>query len=157
MKWLPVQNKTIVSPLKAHEVIQILENVTSPPSLDKKDHLPQSTFIGLVDQYYFRLSKRLKVPENFSPIIIGKVDKTSLGSIITLRYSLFFSSQMFLIFWSAICLIASLLFIFLFNETIYALVALLVGLINYAITIVNFNKKIRESHQSLLSVLKMDI
>ena len=156
MKWLPVQNKIIVSPLQACEVIQLLQKATSPPSLDKKDHSNQTTFVGIIEQNSFRISMKLKVPENFSPIVYGKVDNTSLGSIISVKFILFFSSQMFLIFWSVICLAASLLFIFLFSESVYGLIALSVGLINYTITILNFNKKNDECHQSVLSVLKMD-
>lgn len=156
MRWLPVQSKIIVSPLQAYEVIQLLQKATSPPSLDKKDHSNQTIFVGIIDQNTFRISMKLKVPENFSPIIYGKVDNTSIGSIISIEFSLFFSSQMFLIFWSTICAAASLLFIFLFNESVYALISLSVGLINYTVAILNFNKKIDECHQSLLNVLKMD-
>ena len=156
MNLLPMQNETIVSSLKAREVIQQIQNVTAPPTRDKKELDTNTQFIGFIDQMTFRLSMKLKVPENFSPIIYGRVDETSLGSIVYIRFRLFFSSQLFLVFWSSICLLAFLLFFFLFKEPLYASLALLVGILNYSISVINFKRKSRESLTALLYVLKMD-
>lgn len=156
MGLLPIQNETIVSSLQAEEVVQLIRSVTSPPTLDKNEIAVNSEFIGTVEGFTFKLSKRLKVPENFCPIILGQVDSTSLGSILHLRFRLFFSSQLFLTFWSIISITAFALFLFLFNEIIYAGLALVVGLLNYTVSVISFKKKVNESHEQLLDVLKMD-
>lgn len=156
MNLSPVRKETIVSPHHQSEVINQLTLLTTPPVLSKKDETPSALFVGKILKDTFKISLRINSPDNFLPIIYGKVEQTSIGSIVFLKFKLFFSSLMFLIFWSSVCLLAGASLVFIAGETLYGCLAFLIGLINYAVTLTNFNRKVRHSYQVLMEALKID-
>lgn len=106
-------------------------------------------FNGWVKETRFRISRKVRHPENFLPIIIGDIEGTSTGSILFIRYRLFFSSALFLIFWSAISLLLCLFFLLVHKQYIYAFIALSLGILNYVIATKNFHLQIRSSRRTL--------
>lgn len=156
MNLFPVREETIVSPHSQDEVINRLKSLTTPPVLSKKDQDPKAVFVGQIFEKSFRLSLKINAPENFLPIVYGIVDKTSMGSIVFLKFKLFFSSLMFLIFWSSICLLACIFLLLIAKEITYGFLALFIGLLNYAVTMFTFNRKVKESHKALMNSLKID-
>lgn len=156
MNLLPVRKETIVSPHRQVEVINQLKLLTTPPVLSKKDEAPSAIFVGAILKSTFKISLRINAPDNFLPIIYGKVDQTSIGCIVFLKFKLFFSSLMFLVFWSSVCLLAGVTLIFIAKETFYGCLAFIIGAVNYVVTMTNFNRKVNQSHQVLMRALKID-
>jgi len=150
----PVTEKTIVSNLSSDELIRQLMLVTSAPALSKKDIEPNSMFLGNISRDEFSISLKLNSPNNFIPLIKGIVDSTKQGSIVYLKYELFFSSKMFLVLWSFIGILITLFFLFVIKNHAYAAISIFFTALNYAITIFYFAKNVDESHSLLLEALK---
>ena len=93
---LPSISETMVLTLAAEEVAQRLKNGVS-----------DQIFQGAVADTKFRINVRVIRPTQFQPVIKGRVEATSRGSILFLQYSLLPSTQVYLIFWSAVMLTAS--------------------------------------------------
>jgi len=155
MALLPIKNETFVSPLRASEVAHKLKSSTCPPALSKNEIDPLAVFIGSVKQESFKISLKVNAPENFLPIIYGSIDELSMGSIVSIKFRLFFSSLMFLTFWSGICILTSLFFFLIEENGTYGVIAIAAGALNYFVTLFYFHKKVKESHKALMSVLKM--
>lgn len=155
MIFFPFKKETIVSSFSAEEVTRRLELITSSPALSKENLKPNTTFIGQISSGQFRISLRVNRPENFLPLIKGFIDATSMGCIISLHYGLFFSSQLFLAFWTAVCSLVAVFFYFIADQTTYSIIAICAGAFNYIFTTLYFLRKVDESHKELLKALKM--
>lgn len=156
MKIFPLVRETIVSRNTAEDVEKKLWLSTYPVKEgaympDKGDN--EFLFNGWINNRRFKISRRLKSPENFLPLIKGTVEETSMGSLIFLRYSLFFSSNFFLVFWSVVTLFLSFFFLIFYDKALYALIAIVLGLGNYVIAMANFSMQVKKSSQLLRKTL----
>ncbi len=147
INFLPIQTDTMVIALQAKQVEQILWNYTKPVSGSLMPITEESEFLfnGWVKDGRFRISRKIKQPENYLPIMVGSIESTTRDSLVFIKYLLFPSSRMFLLFWSVLSLLIAIFFISIHNENLYGLAALVAGGGNYLITIVNFNKQVKES------------
>lgn len=155
-KLFPFSQETIVSSYDAEEVYRRLWSVTEPtgdeewePDVEEEALL----FNGRVEKDKFRLSRKVKKANNFLPLIRGRVEATSLGSIVFIRYRLFLWTLSFLIFWSVLTTLFALYFLVYEKIYINAAISLLVGLANYVIAVLNFRKQVRISSHALREVL----
>lgn len=153
---LPFKRETIVLPFSAEEVEQKLWLHIFPirseaimPMKEDSDFL----FNGWIEKRKFSISRKIKNPENFLTLIKGEIEETSLGSLVFVQYSLFFSSNLFLIFWSIVTLFLTFFFIAFYNILLYALIAFFIGVINYMIALANFNIQVKKSRALLLEIL----
>lgn len=152
MNLLPFHSETIVLPYDAREVADKLWKITYP--ISEGEEIPDRQrktfkFNGWVKNEKFRISRQIKAPENFLPIICGTIEATSSGSILLVRYKMFFSSKVFLIFWSITTLLITLFFLISYKIYIYAFLSFSIGIVNYAIAIVNFNIQVKKSKIAL--------
>ena len=152
----PNTKETVVLPIGAQEVISLLKKVTLPVSrvLDKTTE--GIMFNGSFAGDTFTISRKIDYPQNYLPLIKGRVEDTGIGSIIFLEYELFFSSKMFLTFWSVLSVVASLFLLLLQGKANFAIASIGIGLINYLVTLMNFKKQVKESKNVLLSALKLE-
>lgn len=156
MRLLPVYQETLVLPLSARETAWRLKQLTRP--VEKGVEYPEELemrflFNGWVEENHFRLSRRVQQPENFLPLMAGRIEGTSVGSILFVHYRLFFSAALFLFFWTVICLLLSLFFLFFHQEYLYAAIALGLGIGNYLVATKNFHLQIRNSRKALEEAL----
>ena len=151
MEFLPFRSETIVLPYDAKEVRNRLIKVIKP--VKSENQSSYYLFNGIFENDQFRISKIIRQPENFLPLISGKIEATSVGCIIFLKYRMFFSTNMFLGFWSVLTFLMTLLFIIGYSNYLYATVCLGFGVANYSIAIANFNIQIRQSKKLLNKVL----
>lgn len=156
MVGLPLKNEIIVLSLDAEEVEEVLWLHTYPveagaimPDKPEIDFL----FNGWVKHQKFKLSRKVRSPENFLPIMKGRIEETSLGSLVFVQYSLFFSSNFFLIFWSVVTLLLAVFFVAFYNMVLYSIIAFGVGVSNYVIAVANFNIQVKKSSQLLHAIL----
>lgn len=156
MVGLPLKDETIVLTLTAEEVEEVLWFHTYPVKegalMPEKPEI-EFLFNGWVRNNKFKLSRKVRSPENFLPIIHGRIEETSLGSLVFVQYSLFFSSNFFLVFWSVVTLLLTIFFIVFHDMVLYGAIAFGVGVSNYIIALANFNIQVKKSSQLLLKVL----
>jgi hypothetical protein len=152
----PFSQETVVTSYNKTEVYLRLWSVTEPtgdeewePDVDED----QLLFNGRVDTDTFRLSRKVKRANNFLPQMRGRVESTSLGSIVFIRYRLFLWTLSFLIFWSILTTLFALYFLIYEKIYINAAFSLSLGLANYVIAVLNFRKQVRISSSALREVL----
>jgi hypothetical protein len=149
MLLLPNKNETIVLPFKATEVESHIRLFVKPvknmgtPAIDKKPG--EFYFNGWVREGRFRISKVIKIPQNFLPLISGRIEATSLGCILFLHYRLFNSTILFLSLWTAICLFVAVVFGFVLDKLAYSILALLFAFLNYFVAVKNFGLQLKRS------------
>lgn len=156
MILLPLKRETIVLPFSADEVERMLWLNVFPikPGEDMPDKSDEVFVLnGWVKRRKFKISRRLKSPENFLPLITGSIEETSRGSLLFVHYSLFFSSVFFLFFWSAVTLFLSFFFFYFYGILLYAIISLLLGIVNYAVAVANFSIQVKKSKILLMKIL----
>lgn len=156
MVGLPLKDETIVLTLTAEEIEEVLWFHTYPVKegalMPEKPEI-EFLFNGWVRNNKFKLSRKVRSPENFLPIIHGRIEETSLGSLVFVQYSLFFSSNFFLVFWSVVTLFLTLFFIVFHNMILYGIIAFGVGVSNYVVALANFSIQVKKSSKVLHEVL----
>ena len=148
MYFLPAKDEFLIFPFSKEYALRQLSSQLAQSRADK-----YKTFVGLVEGDRFRICKRLTRPDNFTPIMNGIIETSSKGIIILIKYRLLFSTKIFLIFWSLLLLFLALFFILQYNITLYGVIAIGMGIINYLIVYFNFHKQVRISHDLLINVL----
>jgi len=158
MLLVPDKRETVVLPFEAKEVERQLITFVKPvknmgaPAIDKKPG--KYFFNGYIKRGKFRISKVIKIPQNFLPLIVGKIESTSLGCIIFIHYRLFNSTILFMGLWIGICIFMAIVFAFVLGKTGYCILALLFAAINYLVAIKNFSLQLRRSKEDLDILLK---
>ncbi len=156
MKIIPRQTETVISPLQPSEINRRLDGLTVSPSLRSNRPEEDAMFQGRIHNRTFVLSRKIRHPNNFIPLVNGRIESTSKGSIIFIKYSLFRSSLMFLSFSIGIAFLIGLIFIFTGLPELYSITAFALGLANYLVTLLNFNRQVRLTHEALLEALNID-
>ncbi|MDF9800419.1 hypothetical protein OKW21_005682 [Catalinimonas alkaloidigena] len=154
---LPLSRETIVSSYEAQQLSERLWNVTEPTRSgewmpDVRDEALY--FNGWVKKEHFKLSRKVSRANNFLPMISGKIESSSMGSIVFIRYRLFMWTLSFLIFWSVLTGVFALYFFIYERIYINAIFSLLLGVANYVIAILNFHKQVKLSSRILHEVLE---
>lgn len=145
----PARDETIVLPYDYQKVmLKIVQH------LDVEGNIPYKAFNGWVKNDRFKISQKVKRPDNYIPLVTGKIESTSKGSILFLKYRLIYSTRMFLIFWSVLLILLTLFFGIQYKAYLYSTIALSLGIVNYLIVYFNFKKKVKISHELLLKVLQ---
>lgn len=156
MTLIPHKNETLVAPITALQVISRLSLVTQPASLNISKAKPGTLFVGHISTSSFRISRKVNYPQNYLPMIKGRIEGSSRGCIIFIKYRLFFSSTLFFTFWTSMTILIGLFFTLFLKEYGYAVVAFASGIANYIVTLLNFNKQVRLSRAALDEALKME-
>jgi len=154
--FVPYRQETIVSSHHAEDLARRLGSVTRAKRTE--DWMPAAAedamlFNGQVKNRRFTISRKVRRANNFLPLMRGRIEPTSIGSIVFVRYQLFLWTLSFLIFWLVVTCLMAVYFFFYEKIYSYAAISLLLGLTNYAIALLNFNKQVRISSQSLRDVL----
>ncbi len=156
MNLIPRQTETVISPLTPAMISRRLDSLTASPSLRSNRFDKDKLFQGKVGNYSFVVSRKISHPNNFIPLVNGTVESTSKGSIIFIKYTLFRSSLLFLSFAIIIAVLIGIAFIFTGLPWLYSITAFAFGLANYLVTLLNFNRQVRITHESLLNTLNID-
>ena len=140
--------------LSADEAVRRLRAVTrSAASAVEQPELEVIRFNGQVASRSFRLSRTVDRPNNFLPFIIGTIDATSQGCLVFVRYRLFTMTLAFLAFWLMVSFGFGYYLIRYEGLYHYAALSVGVGVVNYAVALLNFQKQVRVSQALLREVL----
>jgi len=146
---LPAYEETFVLTLSNEEVAHRIRHVTSMQREEERTIL----FNGWVKEYRFKIGLRHKRPSNYNPIISGKVERTSHGSILFMRYQLMPNLRLMLVFWLLLLVLGSVIISFQYKNVAYLLAgAGLIALV-YWIVWSNFQLQRKAARQVLLDVL----
>jgi hypothetical protein len=156
MNLLPYNNSILILPFRADEVEYKLRQRIQPVTNDfSTTTSTQSNFLfnGWIGDYKFRISKRISHADNFLPLIVGKIEATSKGSILFITYRMFPSTLFYMSFFCLLLLLASLFFVLVEKNLITAacLFLFLVGI--YFISVLDFNQKVGISRRLLEKTL----
>lgn len=156
MRLLPYQQETFVLPYAAEEVLNRLRALTRPVDGEfEYSYAEENRFLfnGIVSRQGFRISRKISKPENFLPLLSGRLEATSVGCLLFVSYRLFFATTLFLVFWSVVCLLLCLFFLIYHEAWLYAAIAFGVGCVQYVIAVKNFGLQVQRSRQALEKVL----
>jgi hypothetical protein len=159
MSLWPFQNRTLVLSCTADEGLRRLRSAAF--EMDKKEFNPKEKlapedeieFNGWFSDYNFRVSKRITHPDNFLPLVDGRLEPTSNGSILFVNFKLFFGSLVMVMLWTILSILLSIFFIFVYKHTVYASIAVVVGLVQYIVVMLNFNRQVVRTWITLKDVL----
>lgn len=157
MYLLPIARETWVLPYDEEETFKKLWKVSKPVKAeDSIPDVPEHHFLfnGWVRKNRFKLSRRNIRPDNFLPIIDGIIEGTSKGSIVFLRYRMFFATIAFLVFWSIVTMLIALYFYIYEKIYLYAAISFLLGIANYVIAVLNFKKQVKISSRALKEAIR---
>jgi hypothetical protein len=158
MYLLPFRSETLVSPLSKEVVQSKLARVTRP-TLEKGHkggidvRLGQSLFNGQVGEGTFSISRVLRKGDTFLPLLSGRVEATPRGSLIFLRYSMFPSARLFLLFWTLILLALAMAYSMGLQQVGKGLVCFALSGINYGLALFFFHRQVRRSRELFLEVI----
>lgn len=156
MHLLPHQYTVLVLPITAEEIENRLRQTVTPlPDDFSAPELPQHDFVfnGWIKEDRFRISRRINHAENFLPLVIGKIESSSKGSILFVNYRMFPSALFFMLFFCTL-LIACAFYFLISSLNWLAFGLLLASAIGvYGIGIMDFNQKVKTSKSLLEKVL----
>ncbi len=143
----------MVLPFGMNEVLVRLTSATKLINNDQEEDVESIEvdqkwlFNGRIRDNTFTVSLIIKQPQNYLPLVKGNIEPTTFGSIVFLKYKLFFSTNLFLIFWTILSFLLTLFFLIAYDKYVYALLSMLFGISNYLITMANFNKQVKKTQQ----------
>lgn len=157
MKFKPFEEETIVSALSQAEIITQISKYTHAIT---DDRVPTThIFNGNISKNTFRISLRVNFPQNALPLAIGKIESTSKGSIVFLKYQLFPATKVMLAVISGIIVSICITFLLIYLETeeikyLRAIaITVLTGVFYYMTLILNFFKRKNQTRSTLEYIL----
>ena len=152
MNWLPFGRETLVCALSKEELLERLSSVTRGTRAEGLPEL-RPLFYGQVGDHGFLLSRVIEKGDNFLPLIQGKVEATTRGCILYVRYQLFSTTRFFLWFWTGILLGFSLFFFLVSQQFLQGGACLSLMLVNYALAVFFFHRQLVPSKKLFQEVI----
>ncbi|REE05840.1 hypothetical protein [Marinoscillum furvescens] len=151
MRFAPVMRHTLVSGLSCAEVLYQIEQSTQV--IDDEYITENARFNGRFFNASFRISPKIRTPQNAVPLLVGKVEDTSRGSIIFLTIRLFPAGVLYLKVSTLLCMLVGMIFLLLSPQFSNACIAFGLGIINYLILYVNFRMRAQQAVSDLEEIL----
>jgi len=155
MKFFPSENETLIITPSADQAQMILwKRVKPPPNLSETIPISDSEFLfnGVVKDGRFRISLIIKYPDNFLPLILGRIEDAPHGSLILVEYRLFFGTRLFLTFWTLITGLLGFYLVLFESLWSYGFLVWALGGLNQVVTHYNFLKSVKKSSSVLHSL-----
>ncbi len=149
---LPEVSETLVIALEWDEVLRRLAEVTANRMADVGR--PTKVLAGWVKDDRFQLIIRQRRPNSFAPMAEGKMDPTSTGCLIFLRYRLLPMTRVYLVLWTIIAVISGVVLTIYLNNIFISLASLGIIALIHGIAWANFQihqKPLREIIFKVLS------
>lgn len=152
MNLWPSREHTIVTGWSKPELLQRIARHTQ--EVDSEFITEQPLFNGKISGNGFRISSVIKTPQNALPLIVGELEETSRGTILFLRMRLFPAAILYLKVFSLLAAIIGIIFIVLARLALPGITAFALGIFNYLIITVNFQKHAKRSVSELEKLLE---
>ncbi len=156
MHLRPHYSETIVLAYAVDEVMRLFSEATErqkEPILEDKD-VDKVYFNGKINPTNFLISRKIQNPENFLPLIKGRVEPTSHGAILFLEYRLFFSTRLFLGFWTLLTVLGGSLLFFLKLNPEMGLYLISFGILQYLLCMFFFQRQVDKTRDLIYKLLQ---
>lgn len=154
MKFFPSQQETRLVQFDKDTLHSRFEKHILPVKSNlEKEETAEYLFNGLWNDEEFSISLKLKISNNFIPIIHGKYLDSEDGMLIQLTYGLFPATKKLLMFWTILTLLITLFFIGLYQAWLYGAISFGFCLVNYILSVENFKIQVRKSKRMLDKML----
>lgn len=138
----PAITETLVLPLDASEVEQRISK-----------GIEEKKFNGVVSRGSFSLSAHLIRPPQFSPVTRGRIENSSRGSMIFLKYELQPATKVLLVFVFLIFIVLAAVSVAMKAELYYTMIALGMVLVLRSVALINIRLHRDPVRQHLLNIL----
>lgn len=154
ISFYPFQEETRLVTLSQEKLEENLKNCIKPLKGEDQDE-KQKTFLfnGFFSKEGFSISLKLKIPNNFIPIIQGDFVRAEEGTLIKLSYALFPATKKLLLFWTVLTLLITAFFIGIHQAWLYGAISFGFCLVNYVLSLENFKIQVRKSKRMLDKML----
>lgn len=149
--WLPHEHETLIVGHDWDVVLLRLDEASSPEIIE--EGRTPTPLTGWIKDDRFQFMLRQRRPNSFTPVIEGKIDPTSSGCIIFLHYKLMPVTRMYLILWTSIVLLSSLILLFHYRNITWGLGALGIIMLIHGIAWANFKLHKKPLHDLIFKVL----
>lgn len=151
---LPHATETLVVALPAPVVAQRL-NATTTHSLRMQNAIRSRKilFTGYVFEDHFSIARKITRPNNYLPLVKGRIEATSSGCILFLTYTLFRSTKVYLIGWTLLSILTGIFAVYLYQEILIGSAAFGLSIAIMAVAWANFNIQLKITRQTLQKVL----
>ena len=154
IKVFPVRRETVLLSINQKQLIEKFERYIKPVKTNcYKEDSKEYLFNGLWNDNEFSVSLKLKIANNFIPIIHGKYMDSEEGIFIQLTYELFPATKRLLLFWTVLTLLITAFFILLYQAWMYGAISFGFCLVNYVLSLENFKTQTRKSKRMLEKML----
>ncbi|ADR22212.1 hypothetical protein MATR_01460 [Marivirga tractuosa] len=160
MQLWPAKTEMFLSPHGQHEIIRRMELAVKPVKFQSFSNrslgeIEEEAFLfnGKVGSNGFAISKIVSRPNNFLPLIKGRIEGGESGSLVHLEFSLFPSIKYFLLFWIMLMLLFSIISIVQEDDLLTIIFPLVILLASYALIISRFNDAYQKSRKELMRLI----
>lgn len=154
IKFYPSEEETrlvLLSLDQLHERFEkrVQRNKEKSSTSGLKDFL----FNGIWNDKGFSISLKLKISNNFIPIIHGDYLESDAGILIRLTYEMFPATKKLLAFWTVLTILITLFFIGLYQAWMYGAISFGFCIVNYILSRENFKIQLGKSKRMLDKML----
>ncbi len=160
MQLWPAKSEMFLSPLGEKEIIRRMELAVKPvkyqsfknQSLDDIE-AEAYLFNGKVGINKFAISQIVNRPNNFLPLIKGKIEGGDSGSLVHLEFSLFPSVRYFLFFWIILMVLFSIISFAQRDDVLTIIFPIIILVASYALILSRFNDAYHKSRKELMRLI----
>lgn len=146
MQLWPAKSEMFLSPHRQDEIIRRMKLAVKPVKFQSFKNrslgdLEEEAYLfnGKVSKKGFAISQIVSRPNNFLPLIKGKIEGGQSGSLVHLEFGLFPSIKYFLVFWITLMLLFSVISIAQGDDLLTIIFPLIILVASYALIISRFD------------------
>ena len=160
MQLWPAKSEMFLCPHGQEEIIRRMKLAVKPVKFQSFKNrslgdIEEEAFLfnGKVSDHGFAISHIVNRPNNFLPLIKGKIEGGDSGSLVYLEFGLFPSIKYFLVFWIVLMLLFSFISIVQNDDMLTIIFPLIILLSSYALIISRFNDAYLKSRRELMRLI----
>lgn len=146
------KEEKLLVPHSEKKTIELLKYRSSKPSRKNAKLHRLIWFNGNIDNNRFNFSQNSTYPQYFIPFIQGEIIEGEAETLIKLKFKLFRGAKIFLVLWSGIFLLSALFCVLFLKHYNYALIALVLLVLNYLLVHENFKMHYKKSYELFKSI-----
>lgn len=131
----PLESETLVVSLNSEEIVQRLSEGINTTRIDRGS---PASFNGWVEDGRFELTVRLRRQQIFFPMVRGRIEKTSKGSLIFLTYKLFPGTRLLISFWTVVLPVVAIYLTAQYNNYLIGIICILFVAVVHIVARANF-------------------
>lgn len=150
LSFYPADEEVRLIPTGKEQLLQALDRHVEPIDRKRQKESDKSyLFTGAWNEQGFSISLKLKISNNFIPIISGEILDSEEGILIKSRFNLFPATKKLLLFWTVLTILITLFFVGIYQAWLYGAISLGFCLVNFILTRENFKIQVRKSKRML--------